>query len=206
MPPADPWVFGSTQLLTVIGFILTGLIAIAGFRSFEKWKREKLEEKRIEIGFEALALGYEAKSILDGIRNPGSVDVEWADLNGDEGQRQRAGPFFATLKRLEKNSEYFERVWRLQPRFMAAFGKDTAAIFQKIHQARSSVQVSAGMLMRAAFRNEPYRDDQFRIKLEAAVWNTDENDEIGSLISDFENAIEAKCFPIVRHRFRPSSR
>ncbi|MBS0233462.1 MAG: hypothetical protein JSR99_08240 [Proteobacteria bacterium] len=200
---ADPWIFGWTQLLTIIGFVLTGGIAFAGFRTFERWKREKLEEKRIEIGLEASALGYEAKFIFDAIRNPGSVELEWEELKGDKDQRRRAGPFFAILKRLEKNSEYFERVWKLQPRFMAVFGKSTAATFMKIHQARSSVQVSAGMLMRAAYRNEPYRDDQFRRKLEAAVWNSDaENDEIGTLISDFEKAIEAQCFPIIRQKLR----
>jgi len=65
MPCPDLWAFGSTQLLTVIGFLLTGAIAVVGFRTFEKWKREKLEEKRIEIAFEALALGYEAGFVFD---------------------------------------------------------------------------------------------------------------------------------------------
>jgi hypothetical protein len=59
---ADPWTFGWTQLLTIIGFIITISIAVGGFRTFNRWKREKIEEKRIDIAIEALALVYEANS------------------------------------------------------------------------------------------------------------------------------------------------
>jgi hypothetical protein len=34
---------------TAFGLITTIIIAIAGFRTFGKWRREKLEEKRIEV-------------------------------------------------------------------------------------------------------------------------------------------------------------
>jgi hypothetical protein len=51
-----PWSFGWTQLLTIIGLLITITIAIGGFRTFERWRKEKLEEKRIDIAIEALAL------------------------------------------------------------------------------------------------------------------------------------------------------
>jgi hypothetical protein len=53
-----PWTFGWTQLLTIIGFCITIGIAIGGFRTFGRWKREKIEEKRIDVAIEALALTY----------------------------------------------------------------------------------------------------------------------------------------------------
>lgn len=31
----DPWIFGWTQLLTIIGFAITIAIAIGGFRTFD---------------------------------------------------------------------------------------------------------------------------------------------------------------------------
>ena len=70
MLPPDPWAFGLNQLLTIIGLLITVGIATVGFRSFGKWKREKLEERRIDIAFEALALAYEAGFIFDSIRSP----------------------------------------------------------------------------------------------------------------------------------------
>jgi len=131
-----------------------------------------------------------------------SFDAEWTDLKGDEEERRRAGHFFAILKRIELNRDYFERAWKLQPRFMAAFGKETAAVFLKLHQARRSVEVSASMLVRSALRNEPY-DVKFRQKLEGDIWNVgEEQDPIKKLVTEFERGIEDRCFPVVRQKFR----
>lgn len=52
----DPWTFGWTQLLTIAGFAITIGIAWTGFRTFERWRREKIEEKCIDPAVEALAL------------------------------------------------------------------------------------------------------------------------------------------------------
>jgi len=51
----NPWAFGWTQLLTLTGFGITIGIAVGGFRTFGRWKREKLEERRIEVAIDALA-------------------------------------------------------------------------------------------------------------------------------------------------------
>src|SRR5712671_5852641 len=67
---SDPWAFGWTQVLTIIGFAITLLIAFSGFRTFERWRREKLEEQRIEVAIEALALAYEASNVFAYIREP----------------------------------------------------------------------------------------------------------------------------------------
>jgi hypothetical protein len=60
----DPWAFGWTQVFTLVGFGITITIAIGGFRSFERWRREKLEERRIETAFEALTIAHETKFIF----------------------------------------------------------------------------------------------------------------------------------------------
>jgi hypothetical protein len=86
---------------------------------------------------------------------------------------------------------------------MAVFGKETSNIFLKLHQARRSVEVSAGMLMRAAFRNEPYQDAKFRQKLEGDIWNTGSPDDpIKKKLAEFEEGIEERCFPIVRNKYK----
>jgi hypothetical protein len=43
---SDPWAFGWTQVLTIFGFLITLGIAGFGFRSFERWRRERLEERK----------------------------------------------------------------------------------------------------------------------------------------------------------------
>ena len=118
---SSPWDFGWTQVLTIIGFAITGTIAIAGFRSFDRWKREKLEEKRIEIALEALSLAYEGREVFEVIRNPGSYGHEWADMPGKDkmtGQDwNHRGPFYAITKRVQDQSSFFDRVAKIRRAF-----------------------------------------------------------------------------------------
>jgi len=91
---ATAWTFGWTQLLTIVGFIITIAIAVGGFRTFGRWKKEKIEEKRIETAIEALALVYESKFIFDHIRSEMSFPYEWKDMPdsyGTEEQRNARG-------------------------------------------------------------------------------------------------------------------
>lgn len=204
MTQEDPWGFGLNHLLTVIGFAITLGIATAGFRSFAKWKREKIEERRIDVALETLALAYEAGFIFDSIRSPMSYEGEWAEMKGvdDPQRRNNAGPFFAILKRIDSHKDFFERVWRMQPRFMAMFGKSAADVFLRLHQARRSVEVSAGMLLRYAAKGEPIRDHKFRDKLEGDIWNTDADDDpIKAKVGEFVAGVEKQCQPVVAHRF-----
>jgi hypothetical protein len=199
----DPWAFGLDHLFTIIGFCITILIAIAGFRSFHKWKRERIEERRINIALEALALAYEAKFIFNSIRGPMSFESEWSDMQSveDPERRRAAGPYFATLKRIEYHEEYFKRAWKVQPRFMAVFGKDATEIFMKLHQARRRIEVSASMLMRAEANAEPMGSPEFLEKLRHDVWELDpENDQVGLWLSEFVEGIEQHCLPVITHR------
>jgi hypothetical protein len=95
----DPWSFGWTQLLTIIGMLITVGIAFGGYRTFNRWKREQLESRRIEIAFDALTLAYETKSIFGHVRSPIAQGFEWSDMpvrSGEtEDKRQRRGTFYA---------------------------------------------------------------------------------------------------------------
>src|SRR5262249_35297405 len=118
--------FQWAHLLSVIGLILTGSIAIAGFRTFNRWKREKLEEKRIEVATEALAIAYEAKEVFRFIRLRLVSPFEWQDMPRIQGEteedRAARASCYVVLKRLDSHHEFFERAWRFKPKLMAMFG------------------------------------------------------------------------------------
>jgi hypothetical protein len=129
---ADPWTFGWTQLLTIIGFIITISIAVGGFRTFNRWKREKIEEKRIDIAIEALALVYESKFIFDHIKSETSVPYESQDMAegyGSVEQRSARGPFYAVLNRVSAQKEFFERAWKMQVVYCFIWSKSRRCIF-----------------------------------------------------------------------------
>ena len=56
------------SIVALLGLGLTAVIAIAGFKSFGRWKREKIEERRIEVALDALAIAYEARFRFESIR------------------------------------------------------------------------------------------------------------------------------------------
>jgi hypothetical protein len=131
---ANPWAFGWTPLLTIVGFFVTIGVAYFVFRTFERWKREKIEEKRIDIAIEALELAYDCQEVFEIIRSPGSFGSEYADMprkdGEDDAEWHQRGPFYATLKRLQAHADFFERLAKLRPRYMALFGVPAAEQFQ----------------------------------------------------------------------------
>jgi len=208
MTPPDPWIFGWTQLLTIVGLALTGSIALFGFRTFARWKREKLEEKRIEIAFDALAIAYEAKFVFQSIRSPLFEGYEWADMPHQEGEteeaRNKRGPYYATFKRIRQNKDFFERVWSIQPRSMAAFGREIESTFLKLHKARRSIEIAAQMLAeRVDDRDEP--EDQstkelYRQLRRDRIETDIEKDRVGKMLKEFEQEIEAAARPVINQK------
>jgi hypothetical protein len=194
-----------------MGFLITIIIAISGFRTFGRWRREKLEEKRIEVAFEALAVAYESNYIFGHIRSPMSYSSEWADMppvpGESESERQRRGSFYATLKRIDDNKDYFDRAWRLQPRCMAMFGPEAEDIFLQLHQARRMVETSAGMLTWDRDQLGKDKEDfEFRQQLKADVWAefgqlTKEGDRVGKKLEDFRARMEALCRPVIDREY-----
>lgn len=207
----DLGAFGWAHLLTSIGLILSGSIAFFGFRTFERWKREMIEERRIEVAFETLALAYEAKYIFDHIRSPLSTSVEWADMptrpGETAGDRSRRGAFYAAFKRIEQNKEFFERVWKLQPRCMAVFGRGVEGAFMKLHKARRRIEVAAEMLADPTLNDVDVEADRALVlQMRRDLWalgqkNDQEDGSIGALLREFEQELERIAQPIVAGKY-----
>jgi hypothetical protein len=70
-------------VVALIGVIVTGSFAFAGLKTFNRWRREKLEEKRIDVAIEALAIGFEALVVFDDIRSRFVKASEYADMKND---------------------------------------------------------------------------------------------------------------------------
>lgn len=202
MSSSDIWAFGLNHVLTLIGFSLTTFIAYAGFKTFDKWKREQIEQRRIDLALDALALAYESKFVFESIRSPLTLSSEWLDMKGIDDPRKfnAAGPYYAILKRIAHHKDFFERVWKMQPRFMAFFGKDTSDLFMKLHQARRNIQVSAEMLMEDAVSGAIGKDQDFTKKLKQDIWSFNKPDQIEPFISAFIEGIEERCYPVIKHR------
>lgn len=199
---SSPWDFGWTQLLTITGFTITVTIAVAGFRSFDRWKREKLEEKRIEIALEALSLAYEGREVFEMIRSPGSFGHEWTDMPKEhmtEDVWNQRGPFYAIMKRVQDQNPFFDRVAKLRPRFLAVFGTQNDECFKLVRETRANIFVSAKSL---CFSPPGHFDAQQVYRMECDIWEGvgegyGVEDRVGKKINQFIVLIEGLCRPIV---------
>lgn len=155
-----------------------------------------------------LSLAYEAKYIFSTIRSPMTYEFEWREMPEDpdetEGRRRRRGSFFAILKRIDAHKDFFERVWKLHPRCMAAFGQQADEIFLLLHHARREIEVSAQMLMgdREGVERELIRE------WERDVWEMGNArqlpaDRVGEKLTAFKERTEQLCRPIVDRGLKP---
>jgi hypothetical protein len=205
----DPWAFGWNQLLTIIGILLTLGIALGGFRTFGRWKKEKIEERRIEIAFDALALAYETKFIFDRIRQPIAYEIEHTDMAVRKGEsaedRQKRGAYYAILHRMSQQSEFFDRVWLLMPKTMAVFGKNAEEIFQHILMARGLLRMAGLELayrMPLAPEKKSQEDFNLRVQYREDLWGNEAGDDrVSEHIIAFRKGIEELCKPIVTREF-----
>jgi hypothetical protein len=199
--------------VTLLGLVVTVFIAWLGFRSFDRWKREQLEDRRMEIAFQALKLAYECTFVFDHIRSAFIEPYEWAKMpqrpGDDESRRSTRGSFYAIMKRIEANKDFFKAVSEIQPACMAMFGVEIQDSFLELHKARRQIEVACQMLSEHMDEIPQIPDpqkalwQQLRADLNGAKPPfAPEGDRIGKRLTEFKQGIEDACLPVVRHRMK----
>ena len=196
------------HILTAVGLFISIAAVVEGFRSFRNWQRQKLEARRIEIATDALALAHESRLIFDNIRQSRTDPSEWKDMPAPFDRREQRGRYYAILKRISLNRDFFTKARDLQVRCTTIFGRDVEAVFLLLHKSRRQIEVSADMLM-----CDPELTVNSQENLD--LWNkmqsdvdsgysrvTNTGDEVGKMLSDFVDGIERLCRPIVEHELR----
>jgi hypothetical protein len=196
----------SVPVLTIIGFGISTILAIAGLKTFARWKREKVEERRIETAIDALALAYESKIVFRAIRSQFSNSIEYKDMPVKDGEtedeRSARGSYWVVAKRIYDNKDYFDRVWKLQPIVMAVFGEQMEDVFGKLHDARAIIQVASQTL---AWDDPPPNTEDNRrlgVQLRNDIWGGScATDRVQRSLDAFRKGIERVCKPVVDREF-----
>jgi hypothetical protein len=184
------------------GIGVTGAFAWAGLKTFDRWKREKIEEKRIDVAIEALAIGYESKIVFDYIR------ARQKRLYGVPGEQIQEQSMSEVLNRVDERQPFFDKALQLEPKFVAVFGRDTATIFEHLFSARQHVIAIAELLI-DEYRFDP-KPENAEVRQQHVKWRTqifggqetvDAPDKIGELLQKFRDEIETICRPIVDRSF-----
>jgi hypothetical protein len=195
----NPWAFGWTQLLAGGGLLL----GVCGLRTLNRWRREKIEEKKIDLAMDAISLAYEAKGVFEGIRSPLVSTSEWDDMEvvpGEEQrERDRRGSYYARMKRLQFHREFFVRAYAMQPRCRALFGVEAENAFNKMHKARRAIEVACEMLTHDIKR--PEDDEALWFQLRADILGgsfaskAKEPGRVDKMLEEFRGEVERLCRP-----------
>jgi len=208
---SDPWAFGWTQVLTIVGFLITIAIAIGGFETFGRWKRQKIEERRIDLAFDALSLAQESKFVFGRIRDPNGFEGEWKNMPVKEGEsqedRDRRGGSYAILRRLNADANYFERVGLFQPKAIAAFGTAAEVAFAHLAKAHDLVNDAAIQLtwqLPVHPENKSEEDFAMRMRLRGHLWaGFRQPDIVEQELVAFRSTMENVFRPVIERQFRP---
>jgi hypothetical protein len=204
----DPWAFGWTQILALAGLVLTLSIAIGTYRTFNRWKREKLEERRLDVALDALSIAYEAQMIFEDIQRQFVHAYEWSEMPTEglsDGEITHRRSLYAVINRMGRHVGFFERVLSLQPKFMAVFGRDTRSVFEKFHKARHGIQIAIETLM--TLDNPQPGEAELVAQLRSDIWNVNapkakDPGRTRRLVAEFRDDIERICSPLVNRKYQ----
>jgi hypothetical protein len=196
----------AAPVVGLLGISVTGYFACAGLRTFDRWKREKLEEKRIDVAIDALALAFESQVVFDYIR---ARLTRLYDVPIGNDRHIQEYSLRAVLKRVEERQPFFDRALMLEPKFVAVFGRDKATIFEHLFSARHQVMTFTEALIddyrteidpeNMEARKQPVK---WRKQISASPGIVDPEDEVGKLLQQFRSEVEELCRPIVDRSFK----
>jgi hypothetical protein len=199
-----------------IGEVLQGVgqigaaVAIAfaayiGRNTFSDWKRQKQEERRIEIAERTLTLAYRLRYDFHSVRSPLIDQVEldeaenvlrqdsgdWWDQQSEELKR-RARTAQAIMNRLRRHHDDWQKIWELKPLALAFFGPAAEQHLDVFWQQYRSLLVDA----------ESYADltglgDQSSNLVRETLFQQCEESRITQIVDAAVAALESELLPIV---------
>lgn len=210
MNGADAWVFGWSQVISLLNIVTTISIAALTFKNFKRWKIEQVESERLKIASEALSLVYEADFVFARIRNPFSTSSEHdaRELDVDESAEEKSArdKHYIVWSRLNKENGYFENLYRITPKVMAHFGKDSRDNMFAPIRARNLILTSSEILhfyletpCNPSSREEIKNHNEERRKLQGELWtNFSKDAEVDKMLSEFRAFAERTFSPLLK--------
>lgn len=194
--------------------------ALIGRNTFNQWRRQKSEERRIDLAEQVLTAVYRCRSNLNYARSSieWSVDQEKAEqILKDQGlitpyledwQRRRMISAQIVITRMHRGNEW-ERIDELSPVCTAVFGSIVVDELRALERQRNAVFVAARRYASNSLNPPPANaseevrqrhSDKF-YEVQNRIWNMgtdDEPDEINKGVEVAIKALESHLLPIIR--------
>lgn len=194
--------------------------AKVGRSTFNDWKRQKNEGRRIDLAEQLLALAYKLKRAFQGIRSPGMLGWEIAEMERkltESGMIDAETPNHiksglstaqATLSRADHYKGLFDELLDTMPVAKAIFGEEMEEALNTFWVQRARVvtaaQTYADIIRQDHVRNERRVEELLarRDRTEGVFWEGGGPDGVDAVADAINTAItnmETKLLPIIRH-------
>ncbi|HEX7711512.1 MAG TPA: hypothetical protein VF418_11320 [Sphingomonadaceae bacterium] len=202
---------GTGAMLSGIGTI-GGAIAVLGAAwfgatTFDRWKQQKLAERRIEQAERILTATYKVRRHLSYVRNPAmwggelaaaedklKASGEW-DKAGGEDERRKLTTAQAYYNRINDAKEARQNLDECLPMARALFSDGLEKAMDRLNRQFWLVQV----MVDANLRDRGNLDQDFRKKIDDAIYEgTNPEGEIDVVINEQVKIIEDICVPVLR--------
>lgn len=178
--------------------------------SLNAWRREYIGKRNLELAEEILALFYEARDAIIGIRSNfgygGEGSTRKASENESPEEKRIYDRAFVTIERYNKRIELFSKIYSMRYRYMARFGSDTVNPFNEIQSIVNEILMSADDLALywkdqsslTSIDQPRFQENLNKIReLESIIWNRGKDDPIMPRINNVVADIEAQSRKIL---------
>jgi hypothetical protein len=193
--------------VAIAGVAITGLLTLRGLNSFERWRRERIEERRIQVAIDALAIAREAMIAFAAVRGSGVGSHEYADMSDPSNpdtqgvyKRDQTGPY-VVLRRLRRYDEFFERAAKLEPLYVAVFDDQAGDEFALLFKARQLLESVASLLFddgRIELDPQDQQGRNDRRDWRANMYGTEGKGNVSETLQQFKDSVQARCRPVVK--------
>lgn len=185
------------------------IASIMVFYSFDAWRREFVGKRQMELAEEVLALFYQARDIIESIRNPFGYEGEGQSRKPGSRERpedkEALDGAYVLIERYNRNLEVFARISALRYRFMAQFGPVAARPFDDLVRLINELLLAARRraqlltVPERAFRSEADMEKhQARAnEVDRIYYAGDEDDPISPRVAQLVNEMESTCRAII---------
>ncbi len=198
------------DLIQGLSIIIASGVAVYGI---DAWRREFRGKRQIELAEEVLGLFYEARDLIEAIRNPlgfvGEGKTREPGPNERPEDKECLDRAFVLIERYNAHREPFAQIQSLRYRFMAVFGRGAVKPFDDLNWVLLDLLNSARRMAtlftasERAFRTEAdyqkYHDQ--RDKVDRIFYGGGADDPVRPRVEQLLSGIESICRDAINQRW-----
>ncbi|MFY7838560.1 MAG: hypothetical protein ACOVQ0_19985 [Novosphingobium sp.] len=200
---------------TAFGGVAVLIAAKRAANTFDAWKRQKSEERRMNLAEQILTAAYKAKQILAAIRSPMTyggersaaktklLDTGMIHDGQEDGRSEALTTAQIVFSRILRHQNMWDHLTDLSPSSKAIFGNEISEKLENIWKIQHNISGAAVVYGNIRDTGRPLSEEESTLRrdLEQQFWaipTHDKPDEIADSVDSIIAALEDRLLPVIR--------